>query len=104
MSEPKASEVLMLAKDKVIDSWVPRVPHVNTDEVCAVTAILHATDEFECSSRFVNDTFIHLQRVLPLGTEFNWVRMTEWNDSGPKQKVIDGFDAAIRLAKEQEQV
>lgn len=101
MSEPKVSEVLMLAKDKIIDGWVPHCPRVSREETCAIAAIGTAYEELARSGFSLKEETYQRFFEDAIGTPGHLV--ASWSDSGPKQKVIDGFDAAIRLAKEREQ-
>lgn len=96
MSEPKVSEVLMLAKDKLIDGWSSD-PYPGSDRICALIALSRAAMELQSRETPAGYILCEAAGISPGET-------TRWSDSGPKQKVIDGFDAAIRLAKEREQL
>lgn len=106
MSEPKISEVLMLVKDKIIDGWVPRIP-IRDHEICALRAMTQACSEssleFKTAYRTVFDLVTEAVGAEGQTASNRGFSIMRWSDSGPKQKVIDGFDAAIRLAKEREQ-
>lgn len=104
-------DILLSAKDKIIDGWVPHPPR-GVPENCSVTALVQATQEVLGRSSLFSDPrnpehfAEHLVREAALwGGSSRSISMSlgEWNDSQTdKQVVIDAFDAAIRLAKERE--
>ena len=84
-------DVLLAAKDRIIDGWVPHAPRRH-GEVCAAAAIFREDAQWSVEI----DALDLLQQTIGTG-------ITVWNDAQTdKQVVIDAFDAAIRLAKERE--
>ena len=99
-------DVLLLAKDKLIDGWVPHAPRhadeTNKREHCAVTAISYASKEVLGYDHLFSSGQEHATALNLMHEIVGKGSLGDWSDSGPKQKVIDGFDEAIRLAKERD--
>lgn len=101
------TNILLSAKDKIIDGWVPHPPH-DGGENCSVTALAQATQEVLGRSSLFSDPRNPEHFAEHLVREAALVRggssrstLGEWNDSQTdKQVVIDAFDAAAKLAKE----
>lgn len=93
-------DILLAAKDKIIDGWVGHCPRAD-DQTCVLLALGDATTELTGYLRI--STLNAASDFIKEAAGLKSTLLDRWNDSQTdKQVVIDAFDAAIRLAKERE--